>query len=275
MRPAVGDQDLDLCGRIAAEPCLVRTPYPAFTSVNKERLMSSESDSRRDLGLPEHLVDRVLQRAVALDAEHSTRVPLTRLYDIAREAGVSPNALAAALAEVERYLASTRAGVPLVLGVSQPPVGWRAHVVRNVAALIGGASGLALLGSGFDTFGVPAPARSVVLIGALTLIASGATRLGARAVRILALGFAVYATVEFLIGLNRDWQLHGAAAQSGAMIAAVVGVAVGALLRGRAATGPTAGDAGAASAEERVEPTVRENARRWQWWFAPISHGAF
>ena len=59
-------------------------------------------------GIPDDDVPKVLARAAALDAEFAAHMPLTRLREIAHEAGVSDAALAEALAEYAGHAAMSR-----------------------------------------------------------------------------------------------------------------------------------------------------------------------
>lgn len=49
--------------------------------------------------LPEHIAQRVIARAIELDTDGATRMPVARLRDIAQEAGISSQSLERALAE--------------------------------------------------------------------------------------------------------------------------------------------------------------------------------
>ena len=61
--------------------------------------MSDTPRSPESLSLPEHVAQRVIARAIELDTDGATRMPVARLRDIAEEAGISAQSLERALAE--------------------------------------------------------------------------------------------------------------------------------------------------------------------------------
>lgn len=77
------------------------------------------SDNPRDdslSDLPEPIAERVIARAIALDTDAQSRVPLERLRTIAREVGISDEALEQALTEALHGTATVPATAPVRTG---------------------------------------------------------------------------------------------------------------------------------------------------------------
>ena len=123
--------------------------------------------------LPEETAHRVLARAVELDAAQASDIPVARLREIAREAGIADRALEQALLELQSPVA-----VPIAqLQSNEGPTVWARlePFVRNAGAF---AAGMAIIGT---------LSRAAVSIGSGWPLEQGAAILG----NILGVGLAL------------------------------------------------------------------------------------
>jgi hypothetical protein len=239
--------------------------------------MSDELQPLGALGVPDELVHRILARAAALDVEYASRVPLARLREIARDAGVSESALAAALTEFESALVSAPPPSAHVWRGIAAPRGWRARVVVNAVAVLGGATVMAALGRIFVALNLSDGFRTAIMLIALVLIAEAAKRAGATTVRLVTLGLLVAQGAESLLELSFGWQIQGGEAHFGLILAGLAGVTLGAVVARRGRGDPTHVPPSAAAADVADAGVPRPVERR-TWWLRlqPASaRGAF
>ena len=179
--------------------------------------------------LPESEAQRVLARAAEIDAQGGPSVPIERLRLAALEAGLTPAAFEAALAEVR----DARLTPPKPAGEWPRLARYAGAIVGTGAILVAGASVLNPIESAWLV-------RKLLDPAALGLGAALAMRFKVRPLAILLGGLAVATGAEFLMDL---WvgqpAIRGAAPHFGLMIAGVAGVLLGALLR-RVPGGPDA-----------------------------------
>ena len=218
----------------------------------------SHDDTSAPRGLPEAAAHRLLKRAVELDHARAGDVPLDRLRAAAHDAGISPEAFAAALAEAD---ADERAGGPPPRDAA--PVRRRDALVANVVALLAFAGillALVLASRGLD---VPWLVRKAVDPAALALGAAVAARLRARPVALLLAGLAVAQGAEFTMdAAYAAPAVHGAGAHLALMLAGIVGVLAGQLLGRRRRGGPAGPTGPAAHAAHAAARHASEAADR-------------
>ena len=200
--------------------------------------------------LPESDAQRVLARAAEIDAQGGPSVPLERLRLAALEAGLTPAAFEAALAEVRA------ATLTPPKSTSEWPrlARYAGAVVGTGVILVAGASLLNPVESAWLV-------RKLLDPVALGLGAALAMRFKVRPLAILLGGLAVATGAEFLMDL---WvgqpAIRGAAPHFGLMIAGVAGVLLGALLR-RVPGGPDAHpDSVAESVRTSTPPRTTDSA---------------
>lgn len=209
-------------------------------------------------GIPDADVPQLFARAAAIDAEIVTHMPLTRLREIAQEAGVSDAALAAALEEYAGRVA-----------MSRPKPLWRRMIVANGATLfIGGAivmsaARLAQLAGGDLIVG---PAMCLGLLAS----AAVAHRARATAMRVVSLGLAIAMGSELLLSLTQG-SIHGRSAHFALILGSVLGVAVGGLAIRRGDAKPPHGDQ--LEAESLFRRVIRRSWSAWRQGVSPMTDG--
>jgi hypothetical protein len=177
-----------------------------------------------DAPLTEEAAHRVLARAVELDHVRSAAVPIARLREVARDAGISPEALEAALAEAR----AAQEPVPA------PEPAWttlRRSVVPNVLALAVFwlvFVALAAISREADLHWLVRKAASPVAL----LVGLGvALRLRAQVATVLLAGLAIAAGAELAMDVSFGVpSVRGAGAHFALILAAVLGVLAGALV---------------------------------------------
>jgi hypothetical protein len=192
--------------------------------------------------LPESEAQLVLARAAEIDAQSGPSVPLERLRLAALEAGLTPAAFEAALAEVRNARVAP-----------QPTPGEWPRLAPYVGAIVGTGivvvAGASVLNSVESAWFV----RKLLDPVALGLGAALAMRFNVRPLAMLFGGLAVATGAEFLMDL---WvgqpAIRGAAPHFGLMIAGVAGVLLGARLRRE----PGGQDAQPDTAEEPVRAST-------------------
>lgn len=181
---------------------------------------------------PERIADetarQLLERAAELD---SSQLNLAQLREAAAEAGISPAAFDAAVAEWRR---SDVAPKP-----NRPRRSWPDLVARNVVGIAAGWAGAAMLAVMDRLLATPWLVHKLTDPIGLALGAFIAIKLEARVATVLVGGLAVSQTAEFLMDLMTGAPaVHGFGAHMGLMIAGVLGVALGSRIL-RASGGPT------------------------------------
>ena len=191
--------------------------------------------------LSESEAQRVLARAAEIDAQGGPSVPLERLRLAALEAGLTPAAFEAALAEVREARIA-----PL------PPANPWPRLARYAGAIVG--TGVVLVAGASVLNDVESAwlVRKLLDPVALGLGAALAMRFKVRPLAILLGGLAVATGAEFLMDMWAGQPaIRGAEPHFGLMIAGVAGVLLGSLLR-RSSGGPDA-------QPETVAQPVRES----------------
>jgi hypothetical protein len=199
--------------------------------------------------LPEDAAHRLLARAVELDARRASNVSIAQLRDIALEAGIAPAAFDDALAEI-RGLSATGVGPadpgllrrtwrrwqglePTASAPAQPTSLWTALTTNAVAfatfyVMLGAVSRLSRpLDLGW-------PAHSALMIAVNLFGVAVALRLRAR-VTALVLGVTAAAqlagyVMHLVFGIKT---VQGGPTQSALMLAALLGIAFGAVMMTR------------------------------------------
>jgi len=199
--------------------------------------------------IAESTARHLLERAAALDSDGST---LVQLRQAALEAGISPEAFDAAVAE-------WRAAPPPA--TTTLPGERTSRVLRNLEALAIGFLSVAGLAIAERLVAAPwlvhkASDPLALVIGALI-----AARLRARPASIVLGGLAVSQGAEFLMDLSAGAPaIHGLGAHAALMIAGVGGVAIGRVLWGR--SGPTSGRNSVGTEEKTATPSEEVNTTR-------------
>jgi hypothetical protein len=203
--------------------------------------MTRDND-REILRLPEDEAHRVLARAVELDARFASEVPITRLREIAFEAGISPDAFEAALNEAtqlqQRLTDERKASLVARLarflrhpgsGIAEEGAG--ASVVANVVSIAAFWGIFVLLHGilrGLDVNWVLQKAANPI---ALMLGAAIGHRKRARLATLVLGGLAVAAGAEVVMdAVFRTPAVRGGPAHFALIAAGLAGVALGALV---------------------------------------------
>jgi len=179
--------------------------------------------------IAEDTARRLLERATMLETDGPT---LAQLRQSAEEAGISPAAFDAAVAEWRTGRAFT---------TSTPTrERWVHAVLRNTAGIALGWTAVAILAIPQRFVAVPWLVHKLTDPVGLAIGAVVAARLRARTATVVLGGLAVSQAAEFLMDLvSGAPAIHGSGAHMALMIAGVAGVAVGRSLWGRS-NDPTA-----------------------------------
>ena len=220
----------------------------------------SPSDPER---IAEATARRLLERATALDIDGPT---LAQLRQAAQEAGISPAAFDAAVAE-------WRADRPIV-APTPTPRRWAEALLRNTAGIALGWTAVAALAVAQRFLAAPWLVHKLTDPVGLAIGAVISARLRARTATVVLGGLAVSQSAEFLMDMfSRAPAIHGFGAHMALMIAGVAGVAVGRSVWGRPRgprVGPrTGGDdivADEASKSRSVGLTNAEADKRFMEW---------
>ena len=189
------------------------------------------ASTERHTSIPEELAHRVLARAIELDADRGERLSLEALRDVARQAGISPDALNDALRELHDV---DRSPVKHVPTETSRWARLRDAAGRNALALAASAALLRTLDAIVDGVAAPWQAEKATMVVSLVLGAAVSSRLRARPVALLCVGLAVALAAEVTMDLVYGRPaVQGAGAHFALILGAYVGVAVGALLLGR------------------------------------------
>ena len=174
--------------------------------------------------IAESTARHLLERATALDVEGPT---LAQLRQAAVEAGISPAAFDAAVAEWRATASVTASSVPM---------SWAERLVRNAIGLAAGWLSVAGLAVAQRILDAPWLVHKLSDPVGLVLGALIAGRLRARSASIVLGGLAVAQGAEFLLDIAAGAPaIHGSAAHIALMIAGVGGVAIGRALWGHSA----------------------------------------
>lgn len=181
--------------------------------------MQPPSDPER---IAESTARHLLERATALDVEGPT---LAQLRQAAVEAGISPAAFDAAVAE-------WRAVPPAAKSSARAK--WAERVLRNTTGLAVGWLSVAGLAVAQRILGAPWLVHKLSDPIGLTIGALIAARLRARTASVVLGGLAVAQGAEFLLDVaSGSPAIHGSGAHIALMMAGVGGVAIGRALWGR------------------------------------------
>jgi hypothetical protein len=209
-------------------------------------------------GIPDDDVPRLLARAAALDAEFAAHMPLTRLREIAQEAGVSDAALAEALAEYAGHAA-----------MSRPKGQWTRMLFANGATLLIGAT---LVVSAARLAGLAGGDWIIGPAMCLALFASAAVAHRARATttRVIALGLAIALGSELLLSVTQG-PIHGRSAHFALIVGSILGVLAGGLFTQRGDTKPPG--VVQVGHESRTPGFIQKIWRAWRQNVSPLSEG--
>jgi hypothetical protein len=198
---------------------------------------------------------RLLERATALDTDGPT---LDQLRQAAEEAGISPTAFDAAVAE-------WRAGRHVV-SATPARVRWTDALLRNTAGIAAGWMAYALLAFPQRFLALPWLVHKLTDPVGLAIGAIVAARLRARTATVVLGGLAVSQGAEVLMdAFSGGPAIQGFGAHMALMIAGVAGVAVGRSVW-RRSTGPevhTDRFSDARGSDRPVDPTTNEADKRF------------
>jgi hypothetical protein len=203
--------------------------------------------------LPEDAAHRLLARAVELDAARAAEIPVARLREAAREAGISAAAFEAALAEAQ---------APPATAAAARGGRWET-VFRNALAVVAFWGTLVLLVRLCRAADVAWQVRKAADVAALLVGAGVARRLGARVALFALAGLALAQGSEVAMDLLYGGPaVRGAGAHFALIVAGVGGVALGALLtRARRSSPPVAPAPHAAPADAAPGAAPAQTAR--------------
>lgn len=187
----------------------------------------SEPPDRSLRRLSEERVRRLLARAVEIDAHRADELTLAQLREVAKDADISPDALAAALREEE---ASNAAHSP-----PRPNSrAWVEFLKRNTLALGGTWIAVELLDTLAGLARVSWTAEKAIQVVALSLGVGLAVRLRASPARLLLLGLTVASVVELALdAVAGAPAVRGAWAHFALYGASILALWIGSRSRGR------------------------------------------
>lgn len=209
----------------------------------------------------------LLARASELDAMRGHSLSVAQLRDVAREAGIASDAFDAALAEQSIPRLGTDAS-PLPSteqGSWRRAADWwrsggRAVVTRNVLGLIVGGAVASVAHGTAQAVSSSWLAEKAADALAMVIVAASAHRLGARRLAVVAAGFAISQSAEFVLDvLNGAPAVHGRDPHLALM---AVGVAIAALLNQRLRRPPAV-----VMTERGVTHPMRHALRLVREWF--------
>lgn len=188
--------------------------------------------------LPEETAHRILARAVELDAAHASDVPLARLREIAREAGIGGRAFDLALREFQSSVVASDRKEP---GTSGSVSAWSRvePVVRNAGALAAAMAIIGMVNRGAASFGSGWPLEHAASILANLVGVGLALRLRGRVAAFVLAVTAIAQLAEYpmhlMFGIGT---VQGGATKWALIIAAALGLGVGAVAHLRALFSP-------------------------------------
>jgi hypothetical protein len=212
--------------------------------------------------LPEETAHRILARAVELDAAHASDVPLVRLREIAREAGIGGRAFELALQEFQSSAVAS--------DTEEPRTGGRHSVwsrvepfVRNAGAfaaamaIIGTANRAALsLGSGWQLEHATSILANILGVGVALRLRG---RVAAFVLAVTAIAQLAEYPMHLMFGIGT---VQGGATKWALIIAAALGLGVGALAHKRKLSRPALGQAVEGDADPVTDQRTRAEQSR-------------
>lgn len=241
---------------------------------------------REVLRLPEDEAHRVLARAVELDARLASEMPITRLREIAIEAGISPDAFEAALNEataIQRRASTDQRKAPLlgrfarIFRGPEPRIGDEgvgSSILDNVVSIAAFWGIFVLLHRilrGLDVNWVLLKAANPI---ALMLGTAIGHRLHARLATFVLGGLAVAAGAEVIMDtVFGTPAVRGGPAHFALIVAGVAGVAVGALVnaaRRKGSKAPAAPQASSTVTSDAAPANARSDDRALSLRLHPI-----
>ncbi len=223
--------------------------------------------------LPNDVAHRVLARAIEIDSERFGAMSMSRLEEVAREVGVSREAIDAALREIRAEQATEALDPPSVLArirrLLTRPIGSRADARRgwewagrNMIAYAIGAGAFIL--SANVGWGIAGPEWGTVSqsVGAILGLAV-AYRLRARILIVLFSGVLIADVVGYALARDFTWPAAVGGSRGATLMTAILGVALGAYFgRRRSREQPE----GTSPARETVNETKSSPRPGWRSW---------
>lgn len=192
--------------------------------------MTRQPELPHDSSLSEDVAHRVLARAVELDARNASEVPLTKLREIAQEAGISELALEQALREITAPVDGTAAGqkhdTRLLASSRFTPVVTNLGSFAAAMVIIGAANRMASgFGAGWPVEHAVAILANIVGVG---LSLRFRAKLSAFVLGVTAVAQLAEYPMHLMFGIQT---VQGGATKWALMLAAGLGISLGILSR--------------------------------------------